>query len=161
MAGVLDQAFHITGIDISEEILEVARQNIKKAGLSQKIELKACSASALSFSDQSFDLSVSNASLHHRIKPLAAFNEIKRITKTGGFCLIRDNMRLSPVYYPLIDLISFVKGMNKKQHDLWVQAIQAGYTVSELKALLEQSDLKNYKISVNPTFLDLIIKCSF
>jgi ubiquinone/menaquinone biosynthesis C-methylase UbiE len=161
IAKIPNQEFHITAIDISEDILRVAQENIRKAGLVHKIELKACSASALSFPDQSFDLVVSNASLHHWINPLATFSEIKRVTKNGGFCLIRDNMRLSPLFSPLIKLISSVKGMNKIQHDLWVKAIQASYTISELNALLKQSELRGYRISINPSFLDLNIKCSF
>jgi ubiquinone/menaquinone biosynthesis C-methylase UbiE len=161
IAKMLNQEFHITATDISEDILQIAQDNIQKSGLGHKIEIKACSASALAFPDGSFDLVVSNASLHHWINPLAAFSEIKRVTKSGGSCLIRDNMRLSPLFNPLINLISRVKGMNKTQHDLWIKAIQASYTTSELKDLLKQSDIKEYQISVNPTFLDFDIKGSF
>ena len=161
IAKIFSHDFHITAIDISEDMLQIAQKNIQKAGLSHKIELKTCSASALSFSNQSFDFVVSNASLHHWINPLAAFSEIKRVTKSGGFCLVRDNMRLSPFFNPLISLICSVKGMNRMQHDLWLKAIQASYTVSELKVLLKQSCLQDYHISINPTFLDITIKCSF
>jgi ubiquinone/menaquinone biosynthesis C-methylase UbiE len=161
IAKILNQDFQITATDISEDMLEIAQYNINISGLGHKIEVKACSASALSFPNQSFDCVVSNASLHHWINPLAAFNEIARVTQRGGVCLIRDNMRLSPLWNPLINLISYTKGMNQMQHDLWVKAIRASYTLPELKALLKQSDWKNYSISINPTFLDLTIRCLF
>jgi ubiquinone/menaquinone biosynthesis C-methylase UbiE len=160
IAKILKPEFHITAIDISEEMLQIARENIEKAGLAHRIELKGSSASALTFPDRSFDLVVSNASLHHWIDPLAVFGEIQRVCANRGFCLIRDNMRLPPVFNPLIDIISHIKGLNDFQRNLWVNAIKAGYTISELNELLKNSDLKNYKVSINPTFLDLNIKCS-
>jgi ubiquinone/menaquinone biosynthesis C-methylase UbiE len=158
IAKSINQEFQITAIDISEDMLQIARKNIQLSGFSHKIKLKVRSASALSFPDQYFDLVISNASLHHWINPLVAFNEIKRVTKSGGYCLIRDNMRLSPLLNPLINLISRVKGMNKMQRELWIKAIKASYTVSELKILLNQSNVRDYQISVNPAFQDLEIK---
>jgi ubiquinone/menaquinone biosynthesis C-methylase UbiE len=159
IAKVLQPEFHITAIDVSGEMLQIAQENIKKAGLAHCAELKRASASALPFPDCSFDLVVSNASLHHWTNPLAAFREIERVSMKGCFCLIRDNMRLPPVLNPFIDIVSQIKGMNKFQHDLWVNAIKASYTISELNNLLKNSDLKNYKVSINPTFGDLNICC--
>ena len=46
---------HITGIDISECMLEIGRQKIEKKGLAQKISLKYCSSESLPFDDNSFD----------------------------------------------------------------------------------------------------------
>jgi ubiquinone/menaquinone biosynthesis C-methylase UbiE len=141
-------------------MLQVAQKNVEKAGLSRKISLKVSSASAISFPDQSFDIVVSNASLHHWGNPRAVFREIRRVTVTGGFCLIKDNMRLSPLFNPLINMICFLKGMNERQHDLWVRAIRASYTVSELNILFTNSELKNAKVSINPALLDLTVECS-
>jgi ubiquinone/menaquinone biosynthesis C-methylase UbiE len=161
IAKIVHREFHITATDISEDMLLIARENILKAGLSQKIETKICSASALPFADHSFDLVVSNASLHHWINPLIAFSEIKRVTRNGGFCLIRDNMRLSPFFSPFVKLIAFIKGMNQTQYNLWMNAIRASYNPSEIEIVLKQSEIKDYKISINSTFLDLEIKCIF
>jgi ubiquinone/menaquinone biosynthesis C-methylase UbiE len=152
---------HITGIDLSEDILKIAQRNVEISGLSRQIEFKVLSAADTSFPDGSFDIVVSNASLHHWFDPQAVFSEIKRITVNGGFCLIRDNLRLSPWLNPLINMISFIKGMNEIQHDLWIKAIQASYTIPELNAVLKNSDLKKYRVSINPTFLDLTVTCTF
>jgi ubiquinone/menaquinone biosynthesis C-methylase UbiE len=151
----------ITGIDISEDMLSIAHQNAVKAGLGNKIDFKVSSAAAMPFSDGSFDLVISNASLHHWIDPQAVCSEIKRVTVKGGFCFIRDNMRLSPIFNPLISLISYIKGMNEEQHNLWIKAIQAGYTVPELKALLKNTGLQKYQVTINPAYLDLNIQCLF
>jgi ubiquinone/menaquinone biosynthesis C-methylase UbiE len=159
IAKILKSDFHITAIDISENMLQIAQDNVKKAGLSRRIDLKVSSASALQFPEHSFDLIVSNASLHHWTNPLAAFNEIERVSTKGGFFLIRDNMRLLPVLIPFMTCISHFKGMNDFQRNLWINAIKAGYTISELNNLLKISNLKNYKVSIYPTFWDLNICC--
>jgi ubiquinone/menaquinone biosynthesis C-methylase UbiE len=151
----------ITGIDISEDMLSIARRNAAEAGLGSKIDFKVSSAAAMPFSNGSFDIVISNASLHHWIDPQAVFREIKRVTVKGGCCFIRDNMRLSPLFNPLISLISRIKGMNEGQHDLWIKAIQAGYTVPELRALLKNTGLHKYQVTINPAFLDLNIQCFF
>jgi ferredoxin len=84
--------------------------------------------------------------------------EVKRVTRQGGFCLIRDNMRLSPFWNPLIDLVCRLKRMNEEQHDLWVRAIQASYTTHEVRKLLDLSEIKDGKVSLNPAYLDLNIE---
>ncbi len=159
IAKSLNPEFHITAIDVSEEMLQITQENIDKVGLSHRIETKRASASALPFPDHCFDLVVSNASLHHWIDPLTAFSEIRRVSKQGGFCLIRDNLRLPPVFYPFIFFIGQIKGMNNFQRSLWVNAIKASYTISEISNLLKRSALKNSRVSINPTFWDLNICC--
>lgn len=161
LSKALKSETRITGIDMSEDMLKIAQQNAAKSGLINKIEFKVSPAADMPFPDGSFDIVISNASLHHWFDPQSVFNEIKRVTVKGGCCFIRDNMRLSPLFNPLINLISCIKGMDEMQHDLWVKAIQAGYNVSEIKALLKYTDLQNYKVTINPTFFDLNIKCSF
>jgi SAM-dependent methyltransferase len=112
------------------------------------------------FADGSFDIVISNASLHHWANPPSVFNEIKRVTRQGGFCLIRDNMRLSPLYGPLFNVICFWKRMSEEQRDLWVRAIRASYTTNEVRAMLNASGLEGWNVSINAAFLDLDIKWS-
>ena len=160
LARLPDRDFKITGVDISEEMLQIARENVKQAGFSHRITLKVASASSIPFADGSFDIVVSNASLHHWSNPPAVFSEIKRVSSQGSLCLIRDNMRLPPLYSPLIDIICFLKRMSAECRDLWVRAIQASYTTAEMKAILAMSGLKGGKVSINPTFLDFNIEWS-
>jgi ubiquinone/menaquinone biosynthesis C-methylase UbiE len=150
--------WRITGIDISQDMLDIARKNVAQAGLNDKIALQQSSGSAMPFADGDFDLVVSNASLHHWIDPPEVFNEIGRVTAPGGFCLIRDNLRLPVAASPLISLIGLTMGMDKSGRQLWHRAIQASYTPGEGRILLNNSALKSAHITINPVFLDLSIE---
>lgn len=54
MAGLTDGAGHVTGVDFSRPMLEVARSKAKKAGL-EKIRFVAADAAALPFENNSLD----------------------------------------------------------------------------------------------------------
>jgi len=49
--------------------------------------------------------------------------------------------------------------MNETQRDLWVKAIKASYTITEVDTILKSTELRDYKLSINPTFLDISIEC--
>jgi hypothetical protein len=66
-------------------------------------------------------------------------------------------MRLPPIITPLFDIISLIKGMNIRQHDIWIKAINASYTLNESIAMVNQSALKGGQVKVNPSFMDLQI----
>jgi SAM-dependent methyltransferase len=72
----------ITGIEITEEDLKVARENI----LDKRAFFKIGSAIALPFADGSFDTVVSWEVIEHIPKhtELQMFNEVKRVLRKGG-----------------------------------------------------------------------------
>jgi ubiquinone/menaquinone biosynthesis C-methylase UbiE len=149
--------WQVTGIDISEEMLKIARENALKAGLSGKINFQQASAAALPFSDGSYDIVVSNASLHLWEDPLKIFSEINRVTAPGGCLLLWDNLRVPPLY-PFFTLIGWIMGMSGEQRRLWLKAIRAAYTSGEIKNLLKQSALKDPQLKTKLALLELCIE---
>jgi ubiquinone/menaquinone biosynthesis C-methylase UbiE len=148
--------WRITGIDIAEDMLKLARQNTEKAGLSGKIEFLQAPAAELPFGDGSYDIVASNASLHLWKDPVKVFTEIARVIAPGGACLVWDNLRL-PVFYPLLGLIGAVMGMSKAQRRLWLKAVRSSYTAAEVKAVRKKTGLKNAHVTINPWLLELSI----
>jgi len=149
--------WQITGIDISENMLKIARENAAREGLADKIDFWEYSAEALPFEDEYFGLVVSNASLHLWTDPHKVFREIARVTARQGYCLIWDNLRLT-ILNRLLKLIGAVMGMKAAQRRLWLQAIQASYTIAEVKALIKSSVLQDASVTVNPGFVELCIQ---
>ena len=149
--------WQITGIDISEEMLTLARENAAKAGLSGKIVFQKTSAEVLPFPDGGYDIIVSNASLHLWEDPLKIFSEIGRVTAPGGSLLLWDNLRV-PSFYPFFNLIGWIIGMNGEQRRLWLKAIRSSYNTGEIKTILKQSALKDARVTINPWLLELEIK---
>ncbi len=144
----------ITGIDVSENMLELARQNAIERGVIDKIEFQWGSGEAIPFNDNYFGLVVSHASLHLWQNPLKVFKEISRVTAPGGYCLIWDNVRLTRLN-PLLSLVGWAMGMNSAQRRLWIQAMRSSYTLGEVGALLTKSALKDARITFYPWLLEL------
>jgi ubiquinone/menaquinone biosynthesis C-methylase UbiE len=83
-AGVVEEA---VATDISPGMLEVL--SASAASLGVRVETVACEASGLPFEDDSFDLVVGHAVLHHLPDLDAAFREFRRVLRPGGvvaFC---------------------------------------------------------------------------
>ncbi len=77
----------ITGVDISEEMLLVAKQ---KCRTYPNVSFQNASVSALPFADNSFDVVVSASAFHYFDDPDIALKEIKRVLKPDGKVVILD-----------------------------------------------------------------------
>jgi len=149
--------WQITGIDISEEMLNLARQSAALAGYLERMDLRQSSAETLPFPDGQFSLVVSNASLHLWTDPLKVFGEIARLTAPGGYCLIWDNLRTGRLA-PLMSMLGRMMGMNAAQRRLWLNAVRSSYTSEEAKAMLKESALKGARVTIDPLLFELIIE---
>jgi ubiquinone/menaquinone biosynthesis C-methylase UbiE len=77
--GVIEAA---TCTDISPGMLETLERNAAAIGL--EVETAACDAAELPFEDDSFDLLLGHAVLHHLPDLARAFAEFERVLKPGG-----------------------------------------------------------------------------
>jgi ubiquinone/menaquinone biosynthesis C-methylase UbiE len=77
LLGVFDS---VTGIDISEEMLAMARKRVQ----SPNCTILHADAAALPLEDCSFDAAIFRGSFHHIPDPVAALKEIRRVLRPGG-----------------------------------------------------------------------------
>ena len=78
----------ITGIDLSPEMLEKAREKVATEKLTNVRELLEMDASDLQFPDNSFDTTVAMFVLTVVPEPEKVMRELARVTKTGGEVMI-------------------------------------------------------------------------
>ncbi|MBI3167394.1 MAG: class I SAM-dependent methyltransferase [Chloroflexi bacterium] len=79
----------ITAVDLSPNMLEVARSIASKHGLN--INLAVMDAEKLEFSDGSFDTVVSTLSTCTYPNPVGALQEMKRVCRPGGLILLLEH----------------------------------------------------------------------
>jgi len=73
----------ITGIDIAQGAIDLAKENSKKEGVEDKIQFQVGNAENLEFSDEGFDAVYSISVLQYTIL-VDSFKEIARVLKPGG-----------------------------------------------------------------------------
>lgn len=76
----------VTGIDISEEMLKIAREKVKAKGL--EVDFHQMDAYHLEFEENSFDGVFSMAAFEFITEPQKAYDEMYRVLKPGGQLLI-------------------------------------------------------------------------
>ena len=80
----------LTGVDISDAMVERAARRAAGAGLSERVRFKVGDVAAMPLPDGEFDGVVSTLSLHHWPGPTHGLAEIHRVLKPGGEARIYD-----------------------------------------------------------------------
>lgn len=90
MAARILQPQKITGIDISDGMLEIGRQKVKKAGLEQAVELLNGDSEAIKFNSDSFDAVTVAFGVRNFQHLEQGLLEIKRVLKPGGKLVVLE-----------------------------------------------------------------------
>ena len=91
----LAPGIQIVGVDLSRQLIRMARARARKAGFSQQIVFEVANAANLRFDDDSFDMVISTGMLHSLRKPSKVFKEIFRVLKQGGNAWVYDPARVT------------------------------------------------------------------
>ncbi|MCX7780795.1 MAG: class I SAM-dependent methyltransferase [Negativicutes bacterium] len=83
---LLKQGATVTGIDISPEMLDIARW--KTAGYGERVSLIQADAAALPFADNEFDMVVSITAMEFFQNPCACLHEMHRVLRPGGHMVV-------------------------------------------------------------------------
>lgn len=82
----------IVGIDLSEGMLEEARELIRKQRI-KNASVQYMNANKLAFPDNSFDAVLGNLFISATSDPIGAMNEMKRVCKPGGMLVLMNHFR--------------------------------------------------------------------
>ena len=146
----------LTGLEISKDMIRVANQNVKDEKVEDNIKFVNGNAKNMSmFEDQFFDAVITHDSLHHWEEPLQIFNEIARVLKNDGVLCIGDGRRDIGIGAKII--FNLAKLFISKQISYyWKTSIIAGYTPSEVRDMLDQTDLKG-RYEIKADLFDIVI----
>ena len=93
----------ITGIDISQKMLEIGKEKINRKGFSGKIELIPGDSENIPFADSVFDVAMVAFGVRNFSDPLKGLSEMKRVIRDGGMIMVLEFSKSSafpfrPVY---------------------------------------------------------------
>lgn len=77
-------AKRVTAIDISREMLDIARSRSKEAKVADKIDFTLGDVESLGYADDTFDITCCMETFDHLPDPQKAVGELGRVTKPGG-----------------------------------------------------------------------------
>lgn len=83
-------AAKVTGIDISEKMLEAGRQKMKARNLENRIELLECDSEAICFEDNTFDAAMAAFGVRNFRDPVKGLSEMRRVVRHGGLVVILE-----------------------------------------------------------------------
>ncbi len=139
--------FQITGLDISETFVEIARANAAKENVS--VDFRRGNASAMPFANDSFDYLHCCAAFKNFTEPVRALQEMHRVLKPGGRALIIDLRRDAPM--------DSIKQAVTAMHLGAVNAVitkltfrfmllKRAYTKSEFEKMIAQTNFRTFDI---------------
>jgi phosphatidylethanolamine/phosphatidyl-N-methylethanolamine N-methyltransferase len=82
----------ITGIDLSDEMLEKAAERVLEMGLNN-VTLKTMDAAVMDFGDDEFDGAVATYTISAVPDPVAVLREMRRVVKPGGNLVLLNHFR--------------------------------------------------------------------
>ena len=148
---------HVTGIDLSGEMLTQAEGYAQKSFLADRVDFKPGDVASIPFPDDSLDLVVSTLSLHHWGDPVAVLNEITRVLRPGGAYMIFDLRRdmPPPAYLLLWFVTNFIVPAPLHHINEPLGSRNAAYTPAEAAQLADRSGLDGYRITAGPLWLTI------
>jgi ubiquinone/menaquinone biosynthesis C-methylase UbiE len=136
--------WRVMAIDLAEEMLKLARKNVDRAGLTDRISLQRVDSKALPFDDGAFDVVMSNSIIHHIPEPIDCMKEMWRVLKPRGMLFVRDLYRpeSSEVVESLVN--QYAGSESLRQQQLFRQSFHAALTIEEVRSLADACGLTRF-----------------
>ena len=112
----------IIGIDLSEPLLEIARENIENTDLADRMKFEKADVQEIPYDENSFDVVINTNMVHLVDDPVKMLNEIERILVPGGYLFVAD--------------------LRRSWLGIFEREIRSALTLDEARDLFKQSKLR-------------------
>ena len=130
---------HAYGLDMTDEMLQLANSNMKKAGVANATFLKG-SIDSIPLPDSSIDVVISNCVINLAEDKGAVIGEAFRVLRPGGLFAVADMVELDPLEPAL-----------KKQLDSWAGCISGTIPIDEYRGALLSAGFADPDFQVHST----------
>jgi ubiquinone/menaquinone biosynthesis C-methylase UbiE len=127
-------------------MVNIGRQNVALARLSNRIKLHIADAKDLPFFNGEFDMVISNSLVHHIPDPALLFSELVRVVRPGGAVFVRDLRRPDSVgeLNGLVD--RYAAGADEHQRKLYRDSLYASLRIPEVELLVAEAGLSGVQV---------------
>ena len=150
--------YEITGLDVSETFVQIARSNALNAGV--QVDFRRGNASDLPFADESFDFLICRAAFKNFTEPVRALEEMHRVLKPGGSALIIDLRRDASME----SISEAVEGMNVNALNAFItkltfryMLLKRAYTRCEFEEMISHTKFSSVRIEENLIGLEILL----
>jgi ubiquinone/menaquinone biosynthesis C-methylase UbiE len=150
--------YKITGLDISQTFVEIARNNAAKENVA--VEFRRGNASAMPFAGESFDFLLCRAAFKNFAQPKEALDEIYRVLRPGGKALVIDLRRdASNASIRQAVNASHLGTLNTIVTKLIFRfmLLKRAYTKSELNRMIAQTQFRAAQITEDPLGFEIAL----
>jgi ubiquinone/menaquinone biosynthesis C-methylase UbiE len=148
--------YQVTGLDISETLLAIARENATREGV--EVEFRHGDAAAMPFESGTFDFVVCQAAFQNFSSPADALKEIRRVLKVGGTAVIVD-LRHDASGEAINEYVGTISGgvFDWLTNQLLFRRllVRRAYSSEQLKEWLAASQFSDFEILEGPMVLEL------
>jgi ubiquinone/menaquinone biosynthesis C-methylase UbiE len=125
----------VVAFDLAGHMLQLARENVRRAALEERIHIERCDVKSLPFVTDTFGSLISNSIIHHVPDPGSAVSEMFRVVRPGSLLFIRDLLR--PADEPaLAQLVhAYAGSANSHQRQMFADSLRAALTLAEARSL--------------------------
>jgi tRNA1(Val) A37 N6-methylase TrmN6 len=136
----------ITAVELAENMISIAQQNIKNANVADRITIKKQDIKHTMLSQKTFDIVISNSCVHHIHNPIELFVEAKRLLNNRGIIYFKDLLR--PKNLTELDYLvsKYASDASEYQRVLFRNSLHAALTLDEVKENVEAAKLLNAEI---------------
>ena len=140
--------YQITGLDISQSFVEIARRNAAEVGV--KVDFRQGNASAMPFEDNTFDFTFCQAAFKNFSEPVKAIAEMYRVLRPGGVSVISDLRRNASAAEIEREIQGMGLGPINRFMVRWTfknMLLKSAYSVAEMKAMVAKTPFGACKIT--------------
>lgn len=138
----------IIGVDLAQSMLTVARRKAENAGFANRVEWVLADVKKTALPGASFDLVMSNSTLHHIADPQALVDEMARLLKPGGALLLRDLARPPSIDAAHAIVERVAPHDSDRQKQLFFDSLCAALTLDEVRALASSAGIQGARIEM-------------
>jgi SAM-dependent methyltransferase len=144
-ARAVGAAGRVIGVDMTEEMLELARENARKTGL-DNVEFRKGVIEHLPVDDESVDIVISNCVINLATDKEQVFREVRRVLRPGGRMVVSDLVLEKPLPAAVA-----------KSAEAYIGCIAGAMLRPDYVAAIERAGLREVEVVESRSYGDILI----